>query len=743
MHPSELPNPAIMEGSAASGSFPASQMNNGSMANHADESQNYQSTYSPLLQSVVGMNFQPTGHASFNQGYQVQSNIQSFNHTSQPQSKETYQNWSLIHHSDPLHSQPCQLNLAGQRLTDLLHSVDNTFWEHPQPTSQPQLNETRQNQTLIHQLNSQHTGQFQSNVVGQSQTDLTNSVPSDSLVHPQPTSQPQLNETRQNQTLIHHSNSHHTGKFQSNVAGQTDLTNSVPSDSLVHPQPTSQPQLNETRQNQTLIHHSNSHHTGQFHSNVARQSQTDLTNSVPSDSLVHPQPTSQPQLNETRQNQTLIHHSNSQHTGQFRSNVPGQSQADLTNSVQSDSLVYPQPTSQPQLNHGYSSQDSQQKRTRRPKAANEEEKRERRIESCRKYREKTKQHKIETYAENENLKRKNVILAAEKQSLSDVINKMQPNAQIPGQMGQLDAQQIHHPSFSAPAAGFPRSHHGEDSEEFDQDPEISALRMQRDCLVDEVQLLQGSTSCQQSNEQTPLTFQLHLHSDCSAQQQLNGSRFSNDVQDPPWTYSSSHGGGTASSSNPTEKQDNSRALMARILKRIGEKRKSKVTYSDFPGLDIDERVAVGEYSFPKSLKSTVENITNMYGDVSKNSTMPQCVDETIYILFCATIKEMDDLQLHKVTENFIFKWSDTIKAALGIKFDVGFAMDHLKYKIIPAFVGQIHCQWVDEMEEKISNLEASLNALKQDHAKECEQSKVYKDAMDKFNGKSVSSGLFM
>ncbi|PPR84701.1 hypothetical protein GOBAR_AA36008 [Gossypium barbadense] len=320
---------------------------------------------------------------------------------------------------------------------------------------------------------------------------------------------------------------------------------------------------------------------------------------------------------------------------------------------------------------------------------------------------------------------------------------MQPNAQIPGQMGQLDAQQIHHPSFSAPAAGFPRSHHGEDSEEFDQDPEISALRMQRDCLVDEVQLLQGSTSCQQSNEQTPLTFQLHLHSDCSAQQQLNGSRFSNDVQDPPWTYSSSHGGGTASSSNPTEKQDNSRALMARILKRIGEKRKSKVTYSDFPGLDIDERVAVGEYSFPKSLKSTVENITNMYGDVSKNSTMPQCVDETIYILFCATIKEMDDLQLHKVTENFIFKWSDTIKAALGIKFDVGFAMDHLKYKIIPAFVGQIHCQWVDEMEEKISNLEASLNALKQDHAKECEQSKVYKDAMDKFNGKSVSSGLFM
>nr|KJB13218.1 hypothetical protein B456_002G063100 [Gossypium raimondii] len=264
--------------------------------------------------------------------------------------------------------------------------------------------------------------------------------------------------------------------------------------------------------------------------------------------------------------------------------------------------------------------------------------------------------------------------------------------------------------------------------------------MQRDSLV---QLLQGSTSCQESNEQTPSTFQQPLHSDCSAQQQLNGSQFSNDVQDPPWTYSNSHGGGIASSSNPTEKQDNSRALMARILKRIGEKRKSTVTYSDFPGLGIDERVAVGKYSFPKSLKSTVENITHMHGDVSENSTMPQCVDETIYILFCATIKEMDDLQLPEVTENCIIKWSDTIKAALGIKFDVGFAMDHLKDKIIPAFVGQIHCQRVDEMEEKISNLEASLNALKQDHAKECEQSKVYKDAMDKFNGKSVSSGLFM
>ncbi|TYH86673.1 hypothetical protein ES332_D01G060900v1 [Gossypium tomentosum] len=624
MHPSELSNPAIMEGSAATAS---------------------------------GMTYLPTGHASFNQGYQVQSNIQSFNHTSQPQSQETYQNWSLIHHPDLLHSQPCQSNVAGQCLTDLLHSVHNTFSEHPQPTSQPQLHETRQNQTLIHLSNSQHTGQFQSN--------------------------------------------------------------------------------------------------------VAHQSQTDLTNSVSSDHLVHPQQTSQPQLNETRQNQTLIHHSNSQHTGQFQSNVPGQNQTDLTNSMQSDSLVHPQPTSQPQLNHGYSSQDSQQKGTRRPKAANEAERRKRIRESDRKYKEKMKQQKIETDAENENLRRKNLVLAAQKKSLSDMIIQMQPNAQIPAhmrssldcgqqpneqipaQMGQLDTQQIHHPSFSAPVASFPRSHHGEDSEEFDQDPEVSALRMQRDYLVDAVQLLQGSTSCQQSNEQTPLTFQQPLHSDFSAQQQvalqgflttLNGSQFSNDVQDPPRTYSNSHGGGIASSSNPTEKQDNSRAVMARILKRIGGKKKSKVTYSDFPGLDIDERVAVGEYSFPKSLKSTVENITNTYGDVSKNSIMPQCVDETIYILFCATIKEMDDLQLPK---------ADTIKAALGIKFDVGFAMDHLKDKIIPAFVGHRHCQRVDEIEENISKLEADLNALKQDHAKECEQSKVYKDAMDKFNGKSVSSGLFM
>ncbi|TYG82138.1 hypothetical protein ES288_D01G063400v1 [Gossypium darwinii] len=668
MHPSELSNPAIMEGSAAtaSGSFPASQMNNRSMANQADQSQNYQSIYPPSLQSVVGMTYLPTGHASFNQGYQVQSNIQSFNHTSQPQSQETYQNWSLIHHPDLLHSQPCQSNVAGQCLTDLLHSVHNTFSEHPQPTSQPQLHETRQNQTLIHLSNSQHTGQFQSN--------------------------------------------------------------------------------------------------------VAHQSQTDITNSVSSDHLVHPQQTSQPQLNETRQNQTLIHHSNSQHTGQFQSNVPGQSQTDLTNSMQSDSLVHPQPTSQPQLNHGYSSQDSQQKGTRRPKAANEAERRKRIRESDRKYKEKMKQQKIETDAENENLRRKNLVLAAQKKSLSDMIIQMQPNAQIPAhmrssldcgqqpneqipaQMGQLDTQQIHHPSFSAPVASFPRSHHGEDSEEFDQDPEVSALRMQRDYLVDAVQLLQGSTSCQQSNEQTPLTFQQPLHSDFSAQQQvalqgflttLNGSQFSNDVQDPPRTYSNSHGGGIASSSNPTEKQDNSRAVMARILKRIGGKKKSKVTYSDFPGLDIDERVAVGEYSFPKSLKSTVENITNTYGDVSKNSIMPQCVDETIYILFCATIKEMDDLQLPKVTENCIIKWSDTIKAALGIKFDVGFAMDHLKDKIIPAFVGHRHCQRVDEIEENISKLEADLNALKQDHAKECEQSKVYKDAMDKFDGKSVSSGLFM
>ncbi|KHG02409.1 Hemocyanin G chain [Gossypium arboreum] len=75
------------------------------------------------------------------------------------------------------------------------------------------------------------------------------------------------------------------------------------------------------------------------------------------------------------------------------------------------------------------------------------------------------------------------------------------------------------------------------------------------------------------------------------------------------------------------------------------------------------------------------------------------IAKTIYVMFCASVKEICDLCLKQVT-----KWRDAIKDALHIKF--------------------------------------KLSAGKEKQAKICEQSKVFIDAVQEFNGKTISSGLF-
>ncbi|OMO67602.1 hypothetical protein COLO4_30083 [Corchorus olitorius] len=115
----------------------------------------------------------------------------------------------------------------------------------------------------------------------------------------------------------------------------------------------------------------------------------------------------------------------------------------------------------------------------------------------------------------------------------------------------------------------------------------------------------------------------------------------------------------------------------KFFMKLDEEVVSNIDSSDFTGL-VGERIKVGRYSFPLSLIPTVERIRHVYGDISAPCLISPTFSGEIYVLFCAMIKEMDDLRLEEVTENKMLKWRDVIKDALRLKFNVQFAMEHLR-----------------------------------------------------------------
>ncbi|XP_017603550.1 uncharacterized protein LOC108450437 [Gossypium arboreum] len=185
---------------------------------------------------------------------------------------------------------------------------------------------------------------------------------------------------------------------------------------------------------------------------------------------------------------------------------------------------------------------------------------------------------------------------------------------------------------------------------------------------------------------------------------------------------------------------NNDAAITDILMKLEADDESRVKFSDFTGLH-GERMTLGKYSFPPALHPIVNNIINVYGDVSATSKMNPSIAETLYIMFCASVKEMSNLQLEQVTEDLILKWRDAIKDALRINFNVDFAMEHLK-KIACAYIGLMELRKLDNVGLRISKLESELSAEKKEHSKICEQSKQFMDAAEEFNGKPVGSGMF-
>ncbi|XP_022749321.1 uncharacterized protein LOC111298868 [Durio zibethinus] len=186
--------------------------------------------------------------------------------------------------------------------------------------------------------------------------------------------------------------------------------------------------------------------------------------------------------------------------------------------------------------------------------------------------------------------------------------------------------------------------------------------------------------------------------------------------------------------NPKNFQTIQKSTMSDFLKKIDDDVASSIDFPDFMVCFGGEHKKIGRYSFPSSLVSTVERITKVYGDVSAACLMNSSVTEKIYLFFCATIKEMEDLKLQQVTEEKLLKWRDAIKDALRINFKVDFAMHHLK-RIARAYFGFIGSQELQSMDDK-------LDALKKERVETYQDFKDYIAYAKDFYGKSVSTGLF-
>ncbi|KAK8368670.1 hypothetical protein V6Z12_A01G057800 [Gossypium hirsutum] len=147
---------------------------------------------------------------------------------------------------------------------------------------------------------------------------------------------------------------------------------------------------------------------------------------------------------------------------------------------------------------------------------------------------------------------------------------------------------------------------------------------------------------------------------------------------------------------------------------------SNVDPLDFRGLEGEQK-RFGRFSFPSSLIPTVERIKNAHGDISATCLISPSVSGTSYVLFCA--------------------WRDVIKDALGLGFNVAFAMEHLK-KVACAFFGQSGCKLLNDIDSKISTLEDEVNYWKKKRAEIYKESKMSIDAVDNFIGVPISTGLF-
>ncbi|KAA3469185.1 Fiber protein Fb17 [Gossypium australe] len=171
-------------------------------------------------------------------------------------------------------------------------------------------------------------------------------------------------------------------------------------------------------------------------------------------------------------------------------------------------------------------------------------------------------------------------------------------------------------------------------------------------------------------------------------------------------------------------------VVEKFMEQLNANVKSEVDYSHFEILEKGlgkDLIMVGRFNVPLRLAPIAHPIYDIYGDFTASSPQSDCAATPSYILFCAAIKEMDDLKQDQVNETKILLWRDAINNAHNLQFGVDFAIKHLK-RIARAYIG------FKAMKRK-SNTKDMLNN-KNGFVEDCFREAKY------FLGKPLSIGLF-
>ncbi|KAL4335134.1 hypothetical protein GQ457_07G042400 [Hibiscus cannabinus] len=120
---------------------------------------------------------------------------------------------------------------------------------------------------------------------------------------------------------------------------------------------------------------------------------------------------------------------------------------------------------------------------------------------------------------------------------------------------------------------------------------------------------------------------------------------------------------------------------------------------------------VNKFEVPPALVSTAGDIFKVHGDIAKDCKLGAVVSNTIFAFLCAAIKVMGDLSLDQVTEEVILKLRDPIMDAKRCKFDVEFALQHLK-TITQAYFGLKALRDYNKLKHKLESLRTAEQALR-------------------------------
>ncbi|KAH1066971.1 hypothetical protein J1N35_031958 [Gossypium stocksii] len=195
---------------------------------------------------------------------------------------------------------------------------------------------------------------------------------------------------------------------------------------------------------------------------------------------------------------------------------------------------------------------------------------------------------------------------------------------------------------------------------------------------------------------------------------------------------------TVSETAPTMQYSD--GLVDRLIAEITDENiPSDLDTSSFGDLLGGGRESVGKYEIPSSLVSTARRGLEDHGDITKKCKLSPLIVNTIFVLFCAAIKEMDDVFLEDVNEGIIWKLRHPIMDARRSEFDTEFAMKRLTTRVHGYFGLKARQdrhnleQWVarlrvdeetlrkglEKKSQEVQDTEAKLRRLTSDKCKIC------------------------